>query len=170
MGKRAKIINEIERRIAKLADRPGQCLYYAHHTAATLWKHGFEAVIQAGSLQWPRIRPEEDDGQVNSHFAYMWTPHDPASALAAALGNLPEIHVWVGILDRQELVDFSTRHLKTAATARGMTWTAADPPRYLWSPGDQLPNWVVYEPNREATLYACKILQELFNSVYLVRR
>ena len=36
MGKRAKIVAEIERRIARLEDRPGLCLYYAHHTAAVL--------------------------------------------------------------------------------------------------------------------------------------
>ena len=39
MGKRAKIIAEIERQIARLEDRPGLCLYYAHHTAAVLWRH-----------------------------------------------------------------------------------------------------------------------------------
>ena len=55
MGKRAKIIVEIERAIAKLEDRPGLCLYYAHHTARILYQHGYKAVIQAGSLQWPRL-------------------------------------------------------------------------------------------------------------------
>ena len=113
MGKRGKIIAEIERQIGRLADQPGQCLYYAHHTATILWRHGLPAVIQAGSLQWPRVRREEDDGQIDTHFAYMWTPTDPESALSVALGNLPEIHVWVGILDRQEIVDFTTRHLRT---------------------------------------------------------
>ena len=98
MGKRAKIIAEIERQIARLEDRPGLCLYYAHHTAAVLWRHGLPAVIQAGSLQWPRVRREEDDGQIDTHFAYMWTPTSPESALSVALGNLPEMHVWVGIL------------------------------------------------------------------------
>jgi len=38
MGKRAKIITEIERKIARLEDRSGLCLYYAHHTAAVLWQ------------------------------------------------------------------------------------------------------------------------------------
>ena len=93
MGKRAKIIAEIERQIARLEDRPGLCLYYAHHTAAVLWRHNLPAVIQAGSLQWPRVRREEDDGQLDTHFAYMWTPTAPESALSVALGNLPEMHV-----------------------------------------------------------------------------
>ena len=167
MGKRAKIIAEIERQITRLEDRPGLCLYYAHHTAAVLWRHNLRAVIQAGSLQWPRVRREEDDGQLDTHFAYMWTPTAPESALSVALGNLPEMHAWVGILDSQEIVDFTTRHLRSAAEARGMAWTAADPPRYLWCPAANTPDWVVYHPNRDASIYACTILRRLFDPVYL---
>lgn len=169
MGKRGKIIAEIERAIARLDDRPGLCLYYAHQTAAVLWRHGIRAVIQAGSLQWPRVRREEDDGAINTHFAYEWTPTSPESALSVAFGNLPEMHVWVGVVDRQELVDFTTRHLKTSAKALGMTWTAADPPPYLWCPASAPPDWVVYRPNRDASIYACLLLKRLFNPVYLKR-
>ena len=169
MGRRAKIISEIERHVSRLDNRPGLCLYYAHHTAATLRKHGHQAVIQAGSLQWPRIRQEEDDGVMNTHFAYEWSPRDPASAMSVALGNLPEMHVWVGIVDRQEIVDFTTRYLKTAATALGMAWTAADPPNYLWCPANQTPDWVVYRPNRDASMYACVLLKRLFDPAYLRR-
>ena len=169
MGKRAKIISEIERHVSRLENRPGLCLHYAHHTAVTLWKHGLQAVIQAGSLQWPRVRHEDDDGQMNTHFAYMWTPHDPMSAMSVALGNLPEMHVWVGIVDRQELVDFTTRHLKRAAAPLG-PWTATDPPSYLWCPANQTPDWVVYRPDRDASLYACTILKRLFDPIYLKRK
>jgi hypothetical protein len=153
MGKRDKIVQEIERRITGLENQPGQCLFYAHHTASVLWQHHHKAVIQAGSLQWPRVRREEDDGQMNTHFAYMWTPHEPTSALSVALGNLPEMHVWVGLVDSQELVDFSTRRLKEAAADNGMAWSAADPPKYLWCTGEEMPDWVVYTPNRDASAH-----------------
>jgi hypothetical protein len=169
LGKRAKIISEIERQLSRLEDRPGLCLYYAHHTAAVLWRHGRQAVIQAGSLQWPRVRREEDDGRINTHFAYMWTPGAYESALSVALGNLPEMHVWVGLLDSQEVVDFTTRHLKAAAAERRMAWSAADPPPYLWCPAASLPDWVVYRPDRDASVYACTILKRLFDPVYLKR-
>jgi len=166
MGKRAKIISEIERRVSRLDDRPGLCLYYAHHTAATLWQHGYQAVIQAGSLQWPRIQRSEDDGVMNTHFAYEWSPRDLQSAVSVAMGNLPEMHCWVGIVDKQELVDFTTRHLKAAAS-QGMAWSAAEPPAYLWCPANDTPEWAVYRPNRDATLYACTILKRLFDPIYL---
>ena len=169
MGKRGKIIAEIERQISRLDDCLGLCLYYAHHTATVLWRHGLSAVIQAGSLQWPRVCREEDDGRIDTHFAYMWTPGAYDSALSVALGNLPEMHVWVGLLDSQEIVDFTTRHLRASAVARGMVWSADDPPRYLWCPAADLPDWVVYRPDRDASLYACTLLKRLFDPVYLKR-
>ncbi len=136
MGKRAKVISDIERQVSRLDDRPGLCLYYAHYTASVLHRHGYHATIQAGSLQWPRIKPEDDDGVMNTHFAYMWTPMwTPGayeSALSVLMGNLPEMHCWVGIIDTQEIVDFTTRHLKTAAANLDLAWTAADPPEFLW--------------------------------------
>jgi hypothetical protein len=169
MGKRAKIIAEIERHIGHLENQPGLCLYYAHHTASILWRHGYQAVIQAGSHQWPCVRRDEDDGTINTHFAYIWTPHSPESALSVALGNLPEIHVWVGLVDRQEIVDFTTRHLLAASLDREMIWTAARPPRYLWCPVGQVPDWVVYQPDRGASIYACTLLKRLFDPPYLRR-
>jgi len=45
MGKRAKMIVEIERRLARLEDQPGLCLYYTHHTASVLWQHKYRVVI-----------------------------------------------------------------------------------------------------------------------------
>ena len=169
MGKRGKMIAEIERHLGRLENRPGLCLYYAHHTAAVLWRHGLPVVIQAGSMQWPRICRQEDDGVMDTHFAYQWTPGAYDSALSVALGNLPEMHVWIGLLDSQEIVDFTTRHLKAAAAHRGFTWSAAEPPRYLWCRADRLPDWVVYRPIADASIYACTIIKRLFNPIYLKR-
>ena len=84
------------------------------------------------------IRPEEDDGVMNTHFAYEWSPQSRRAPMSVALGNLPEMHVWVGFVDRQEIVDFSTRHLKVAPRDLGMAWLAADPPQYLWCRADAL--------------------------------
>ena len=167
MGNRAKTVAEIERRLARLNSHPGLCLYYAHHAASVLWRRGERVAIQAGSLQWPRVCRDEDDGVISTHFAYQWTPHSPESAMSVAMGNLPEMHVWVGLVDRQEIVDFTTRHLKVAARALGMEWTASDPPPYLWCPAVALPDWVVYCPDRDASVYACLLLKRLFDPLYL---
>lgn len=85
----------IENLVSRLPDQPGLCLHYAHHTASVLKHCGFRPAIQAGSLQWPRIRPEEDDGEISTHFAYMWSPQTSESMLSVTMGNLPEMHVCV---------------------------------------------------------------------------
>jgi hypothetical protein len=145
----------------------GMCLYIAHAVASVLHGAGMRPVIQAGSLQWPRMRRDEDDGVCNTHFAYMWTPGDPASRLAVSMGQLPEMHVWVGLLQEQQIVDFSTRNLRAEANRCGLTWTAEDPPPYLWT--HELPDWVAYTPDRQATLFACRAIVLLFHPAYLER-
>ena len=119
VGKHAKMVAEIEKRISRLSNEPGQCLHIAHAAVSVLHKFDQYAVIQAGSLQWPRLRPEDDDGVVNTHFAYMWGGLTPESVVSMAAGNLPEIHVWAGLPDEQIIVDFSTRYLTIAAAQAG---------------------------------------------------
>lgn len=148
------MITRIENSLASLQPRHGLCLYYAKHVQNILREHGYNAVIQAGSLQWPCIRPEDDDGVSPTHFAYMWDPDNITSKFAVASGMLPEMHCWVGIIDTQEIVDFSVRFLKNAAVASGVKWTADNPPEYLWCNVENIPENVVYRPNRDATLYA----------------
>jgi len=121
-------------------------------------------------MQWPRVHREEDDGRIDTHFAYTWSPTAPASRAALARGTLPEIHVWCGLPDTQELLDFSTRHFRQAARAAGLEWTAPDPPRFVWATADTMPDWTVYTPDRGATLFACRLLARLFLPEYLVPR
>lgn len=169
---RQQIITTIETALATLdtTDTPGACLYFAHIVALTLHRYGLRPAIQAGSLQWPRMPRADDDGRIDTHFAYTWQPNHPASRAALARGTLPEIHVWCGLPDTQELIDFSTRHLRDAARAAGLEWTAPDPPRYLWATADEMPDWTLYTPDRGATLFACRLLARLFRPAYLVPR
>lgn len=171
---RLTVVSAIERTIPivvrdQTEDTPGQCLYFAHAVATVLHLLGLRPVIQAGSMQWPRMRREEDDGVTNTHFAYMWQPDHPESIMARAVGALPEIHVWVGLVETQELIDFSTRHFRRHAEACGVKWTAEDPPAFLWAPAASLPDWVLYTPDRDATLYAASVLGKLFHPKYLER-
>lgn len=158
---RSTIIAEIEQNVSKLDDRPGLCLYYAKEVMAVLNRNGFRAVIQAGSLQWPCLQPEDDDGVIATHFAYMWSPTDPASAFSVMLGNLPEMHCWVGLINEQEIVDFSIRHLKSAAATHNVKWTAKNPPHHLWCPANEIPDDIRYIPNRDASIYAAILLNRI---------
>ena len=67
---------------------------------------------------------------MNTHFAYEWTPGAYDTPSPWQWATCPKMHVWVGLLDTQEIVDFTTRHLALAAARQGMAWTAARPPSY----------------------------------------
>lgn len=169
------VLPEIQREIDEVlrdtehsaADDGGKCLYVTHAVATVLHRNGLRPIIQAGSLQWPLIPQEEDDGSSNSHFAYMWDPTHPASRAALRAGRLPEMHVWLGLLDPPTIIDFSTRDLQRHAELVGLTWRSGDPPDHLWATEDEMPDWVVYTPNQDATWLATGILHNLFNPHYL---
>lgn len=155
------MITEIEELIMSLGNHPGLCFYYTKYIIDILKRYGYNAVPQAGSMQWRRLK--EDDGVCATHFSYMWNPATPISTISMALGQLPEMHCWVGLIDEQEVVDFSTRHLKSAAAAIGMEWTAEDPPQYLWCAVGDIPESAYYIPNREATIYAGLLMEQFKN-------
>lgn len=134
------------------------CLVWAAFTCAYLRQRlGLKAIVQAGSSSWPRLRlPEEDDGVVNTHYSYVYTP---GSALeAVAKGELPEVHVWVGVPSSGEIVDLTARYLPGLCRATGMAWTA-DEPDYLWD--SRLPPHVRYEPSEEATVLALHFMRQM---------
>ena len=143
-----------------LAKRGG-CLYWTQVAMRAFWSRGIRAVLQAGNLHWKIIPDEQDDGVINNWFGYEWTPHEPLSAAAIAAGQLPEVHIWCGLPETQEIVDFSTAYLKHLAESRhGLRWTMPDPPLYVWGKPDS--NYIRYLPNREATRFVAKFMIEKF--------
>lgn len=144
------------------------CLYWALLSCAVLSRHGQRAILQAGSSCWPRLRPEQDDGLATTatHFSYVWTPTAEDSIRAwNEDGYLPEMHVWCGLPDTQEIVDVTTCYLKQqCANLLGSDWPGDEPPDFLWSRVDQLPDRVLYRPNREATILALAIASALTHS------
>src|SRR5262249_18402555 len=71
----------VKREVARTGGNPedplsliGSCLEFAWQGYLILkdWPGAPRTIIQAGSAQWPRIRPEMDDGVSPTHFAYEW--------------------------------------------------------------------------------------------------
>lgn len=140
----------------------GRCLFYAFHTIEVLRERGVRAVVQAGSAGWPRIPPEQDDGKSTTHFSYMWSPDTPMSREAVSRGALPEIHVWAGLLESQEIIDFTTRYwVEQARTLGGFDWPGTPPPEFFWGHGREL-NGAFYQSNREATEYAVATMAKVY--------
>ena len=77
----------------------GACLYWTLTGLGILHSLGYRGILQAGSMSWPIIPPNLDDGQQPTHFAYEWSPWRPESQAALKLVMLPEIHLWIGLPD-----------------------------------------------------------------------
>jgi hypothetical protein len=144
-------------------DSGGGCLLVAGALQEVLEKMGYRASIEAGSMSWPIVRPEDDDGVSATHFGYEWSPHEVPSQIAAALDCMPEMHVWVIILaEIPVLVDATTKFFpEQCQKLTGLPWRHDPPPEYLWVPVDDAPQGVRYVASIAATFLAEKKLAEL---------
>jgi hypothetical protein len=145
----------------------GWCLYYAVYGTMALKKLGLRAVLQAGSAGWMRIKPEEDDGVIATHFSYMWTPTEPISRAALARGLMPEMHAWIALPDEQTIVDFTSGMFPAHAKRMGgVEWTGPLPPLYFWGTEEDL-NGGFYRPDVEAITFALKKVLTAMSRDYL---
>ena len=130
------------------------CLVWAAASVAVLRSMGIKCLIQAGTASWPRIRPEQDDGVINTHFSYVWEPDSKTTLEKVVSGEMPEMHVWAGLPDHSEILDMTTKYLPEQAWQLcGMDWPGTIPPRYVWANVKRLPDGVMYQPDIDA----CKL-------------
>jgi hypothetical protein len=141
----------------------GSCLYWSLALMGVLIEHGYRALIQAGSMSWPIVPPGQDDGHNPTHFGYEWSPWREESQVALRLGLLPEIHVWVGLPDQNQLLDFSTKFLPEQAAKEGLVWRTERPPDFLWCSPLELPDGVIYKPDLDAIRF---ILNRIMKGAY----
>lgn len=148
---------------------PGQplmalCLQHAILTVQAIRARGTRAILQAGSASWRYQRPDLDDGIAPTHFSYVWDMQHPASQAAMARGEMPEMHVWAAIPDKDApaIVDLTTRFWpQQARRLAGLTWTADQPPEYLWGAP---PPSARYVPAEAATWLALMFAADLFGA------
>ena len=136
----------------------GPCLPVACRAVSVAERYGVRLVLQAGTATWPILAPGEDDGVRPTHFTFAWDPREPRSAAAIRNGALPEVHVWAGDPERQELLDATTWALPDlCARLAGLTWSGPRPPVYWWGSARDLPDGWGYDANRDATLYCYEL-------------
>ena len=128
----------------------GSCLYWTLTGLGIFHSLGVRALLQAGSMSWPILPAHLDDGRQPTHFSYVWSPDRPASQAARQLGLLPEIHIWIGLPEATQLLDFSTKWLPQRAARMGLVWRTGSPPDFLWCGPSQLPEGVLYQPDMDA--------------------
>ena len=135
--------------------RAGLCYHWAESAFLALSNFGLRPIFQAGDMEWPMVTPEQDDGVSATHFSYIWS--EKRGTTLSPEGNLPEIHIWLGLLETNEIVDFATGTLKTLAVEKhGMKWPGPPPPKFIWGAP---PAHARYKPYKEATLFVYELLK-----------
>lgn len=138
----------------------GHCLIFNAALCAVANKRGVRLVLQAGTAFWPRVTPETDDGEEANRFGYEWSPDAPFSRARLAAGLLPEIHVWAGDPETQEIADLTTGFFpQQCYDMLRVGWKAPRPPEWFWGTAHDLPDLASYVPNLEATLFAADVLR-----------
>src|SRR5579871_1368651 len=144
-------------------DVAASCLPHAYFTLKHLRRLGLDAIIQAGSASWPRILPEQDDGVCPTHFSYVFEAGHPETLRRLRAHSCPEMHAWVGVRGRGEVVDLTSRYFPVMCRkVIGMDWPGAPPPDFLWTSMRRLPAGVVYRADATANTVACRLLEAMF--------
>jgi hypothetical protein len=134
------------------------CLYWAECGLVTLFEAGLYPQPQAGTMQWPCVPAEEDDGICNSHFGFQWDPESEVSRNQVRRSLLPEIHIWLALAETHEIVDFSIGNLhKTCERQQpAIKWRTPVPPPFVWGAP---PDRVVYHATVEAVRFLYVFVQ-----------
>jgi len=168
------IYQQVKERVENDEKRPkghmsASCFFFAIHGVQLLKQRGFRALLQAGTCSWPRVRRDQDDGKVMTHFSYTWSPEDARSRVADQMGFMKEVHIWIGLPEPQQIVDFTSGLFpEQAKKLCGMDWPGDLPPKYLWATYETLPNRVVYQPSMEAIQYVFKLVAQVYGRDFLL--
>lgn len=134
----------------------GACLYWNQVAMRELALRGYKPILQAGDLLWKIVPDSMDDGIAAQYFSYEWSPHEALSVAQIASGHLPEIHIWCGLPETGDCVDFSVSALpKLAKEQHGYEWRTDAPPEYVFG---QPPADAVYRPNVEAIRFVWRFI------------
>lgn len=137
------------------------CLYWAQATVEVLTRHFYRALIQAGSASWARVTPAQDDGVSPTHLSYVWEPNSATTRDRIRQNLMPELHVWACLPDALEIVDLTTGFWpEQCRRALGLDWPGDLPPDYFWGTVDEVPDGVLYKPDKLAIGWALRALDD----------
>lgn len=129
-------------------------VYYAAAAMNVLGSHGIKAMLQAGTALWPRIRRDQDDGVQTTHWGYVYDPLSQEAEDQYRAGQLPDLHAWVAIVGKQEVVDFTVGQQPLKCQME-LGLSCIEYPRYFWGRSEQaVEGWIRYIANQSA-MRAC---------------
>jgi len=145
---------------------PGGSLFSALHTMAILKSFNRRCCLGAGSVRFPMVTPEEDDGELTTltHYENFGDNKYGFKDL-----NIPSCHFWVylypmgGLAHRvdpmySEIVDLCPRYFgEYDANLRGISWPVlnmASAQQHIWQTKESLPNGLLEKGSMQlATTY-----------------
>ena len=165
MGNRNTIVEDIRLMMAREyrgEDMTAGCLYWAKATCLRLTEVKQRAILQAGSAAWLRVPTELDDGVIETHYGYWWEDGCERNVQQLAKGELPEMHVWVALPDKNQIIDLTTGfQVDRCRETIGQDWPADHPPDWLWMNVEKVQSInAMYKPCPAATRLAIGLLYE----------
>lgn len=148
---------------AKMAN---SCLRLAGVACHVLKDAGLTVAMQAGSAFWPYKHILLSDEDTNC-FGYEYSSRDTARHIL--MGQPPEIHVWVGIGETNEIVDFTAGFQRDQCKSMlGHDWSdECALPDFIWhNVEDCVKKEWSYRPVKSATQLAVQIWN---NQLRLIR-
>lgn len=145
------------------------CLWYTFGALPFLERILKRKVIpQGGTASWRRVRDEDDDGIMPTHYSYQFDLDHPMTTMSIVLRQLPEMHCWLAVPSTGDIIDLSVKHQARACHENtGMQWTGDPLPEYLWlNVNDPEQTDYVYRGQREATAIAIEAGQSCVRFLY----
>ena len=141
-----------------------RCLYWAHAGMAAFARAGVRAGFMAGTafFKCNDRRPPE-----SNTFGMFWRDAPDAVPIQTAEQKegtiaMPEIHIWIWLIDTKEVVDFSVGELPIMAAACSIHWERESlKVPFLWGKPTELADvGACYIPYRDAVEFVEKLIAE----------
>lgn len=142
------------------ADTGSACLQWMDTGLMVLRAHDIEAIPACGSGQFQMRSEVGHDG--DTHLSFMWGGGpEPERTVPVSGLPLPEMHCFIWLPKRMEIVDFSVKYLPRFAERVGFKFDEGFvPPDYYWENPNVLAPRAIYIPNVDATKLAIRILRQ----------
>lgn len=126
---------------------------------------GMQACMQAGTALWPYKSVLLSDDDTNT-FGYEFHSREAMKHLLC--GRPPEIHAWVGLVDTQEIIDFTAAFQPAQCKKMlGQDWSPESKlPDFIWHNVEDCCNkgWH-YKPSPMATQFAIQLWNNQLRSL-----
>lgn len=154
----AKQVSLLGQRMYFDMDSGSACLQWMEVGLVYLRAHDIEAIPACGNASF---QLKADDGVSDNYLSFEWQGEAATARAVPVKGEpLPEMHCYIWLPKRKEIVDFSVRYLPRFAEKIGFQFEPGfEPPDYYWGDPNRLAPRAIYIPNVDATKLALQFMR-----------